>query len=227
MSRTRIGLVASLGVALVVAGCGGSSPSAAPTAVPSAAATAGTAYLGSFSGAGTYVTGMFVPKLSVTVPAGWKPGPILGTFVGSDETNAGFVLNDGKAVVIVTVPTSIYPPAPGDTGQAVPDAASLLKAFAADTHLKNASATTPVTIAGATGAEFEADLDASYSCGCPDPGYRMTDYLLVKPGSHVRIAAVTTTGNVVMVVATIAPAADWAAESTAADAIVASLALAK
>ncbi len=233
----RASVLATFATVAVVAACGGGAASsgAASSAASAAASTAPSAVaalpytdeMGGGSGqshgkAGTYQTRQFVPKMTVTVPDGWKPGIILNTFVGGDETATGFTLTDGTGEIVVTIPSSILPSAPGEPGKAVPD--DLVAALSADKNLTLAAAT-PVTIAGASGMQVDGVVRSGLDFG-PDPGYRFSDYLLMKSGAHVRLAVVKV-GQAQLVVMTQAMPADWAAFSAAADPIIASFALAK
>ncbi len=222
----RVPILGLAAVVVAVAACGSttssapgatSSLAAGPSALPFADLMSG----GSASAhgrAGTYRTRQFRPELTFTVPDGWKPGQILQTFVGADESASGIALTDGTGVIVVTVPSSIYPPAPGDRGQAVP--ADLVAALEADPNLA-LGAPTPISIGGLAGRSADGTVKATVDTG-EDSGYRISDYLLVKPGDHVRFA-VFKIGAAPVVVMEASTEAAWGTFSTTADAVVASM----
>jgi len=230
--RHPIRATALIAATILVTGCG---PGAAAVAAPSAAASAASsaassvAYLDEMCGgsasspckAGTYQTRQFQPAFSVTVPDGWRISRLLRTFVGADETAIGIPLSQGKGEVVVTVPSSLEPSAPGETGKNVP--ADLVAWLVANKNL-TLDAAKAVTIGGVSGQQLDGIVAADAKVDAADGGaYRLSDYLLVKPGQHVRFA-VLKIGGAQVVVATVAPAADWDAFVKVADPVIASLA---
>ena len=194
-----------------------------------ASAAAGPAYLDERCGgsgsssctAGTYRTRQFQPAFSATVPADWRIARLLRTFVGAEESAVGIPLSNGKGEIVVTVPSSLEPSAPGEGGKSVP--ADLLAWLAANKNF-SLGAATPITIGGIAGQQLDGTVAADAKVDAADGGaYRLSDYVLVKPGQHVRLA-VLKNGGAQVVVATVAAAADWDAAVKDADAIIASIA---
>jgi len=230
--RYTICATAMIAATILVAACG---PGAVATTAPSTAAAAAASpasslgFLDEMCGgsasspckAGTYQTRQFQPAFSVTVPAGWRISRLLRTFVGAGETAIGIPLSQGKGEIVLTVPSSLEPPAPGDAGASVP--ADLLAWLTAD---KNFSLGPPqaVTIGGVAGQQLDGTVAADAKVDAADGGaYRLSDYLLFKPGQHVRLA-VLKTGGAQVVVASVAAAADWDAFVKLADPVIASIA---
>ena len=225
MSHQRVTAV-FVGLSIFVGACGATGSGAATVApTSSSAATSPAASHDPFASslsrqAGTFVTGLFKPAFRFTVPAGWSTGQILNTFLGADESASGIALTNGGGVIVVTSPSSIYPPAPGDTGSPVP--ADLLATLAKDPKL-TLGPTSAVTIGGLAGMQVEGIVKSDVQTG-QDSGYRISDYLLAKPGNHVRLAVIVVGGQTVVVMTSATPA-DWAAFATTADAIIGSIAL--
>jgi hypothetical protein len=74
------------------------------------------------------------------------------------------------------------------------------------------------------GQQLDGTVAADAKVDAADAGaYRLSDYLLFKPGQHVRLA-VLKIGGAQVVVATVAAAADWDAFVKDADPVIASLA---
>jgi hypothetical protein len=228
--RHPIRAAALIVATILVTGCG---PGAAavtapsPTAAPSVAA--GATYLDERCGgsgsssciAGTFRTRQFQPAFSITVPASWRIGRLLRTFVGADETAIGIPLSQGKGEVDLTVPTALEPSAPGEGGKSVP--ADLLAWLAANKNF-TLGAATPITIGGVAGQQLDGTVAADAKVDAADAGAdRLSDYLLFKPGQHVRLA-VLKIGGAQIVVATVADPAEWDAVVKDADAMIASIA---
>jgi len=220
---------ALIGLALLFAACSpGAATTTSPTAQAAASAPSTVAYLDEMCGgsqnspcnAGTYQTRSFKPTFSVTVPAGWRISRLLRTFVGAAETPVGIPLSQNTGEIVVTVPTSLEPPAPGETGANVP--ADLAAWLAANKNF-TLGAPTAVTIGGIAGKQLDGTVAADAKVDATDQIYRVSDYLLFKPGQHVRFV-VLTVGGAQLVVATVAAAADWDAFMKAADQVIATLA---
>ena len=217
---------ALIGLAILFAAC---SPGATATVAPTATVAASTvahfdeACGGSQSSpckAGTYQTRSFKPAFTATVAAGWRPGRLIGTFVGADETVAGIALTQATGEIIVTAPTSLDPPAPGDAGTKVP--ADLAAWLAANKNFV-LGASTAVTIGGIAGKQLDGTVAADVKIDPADHAYRLSDYLLFGVGQHVRFVVLTVGGSQV-VLATVSAAADWDAFVKAADAVIGTLA---
>jgi hypothetical protein len=217
-----------IGLALLFAAC---SPGATATVsvAPTATVAASTvAYLDEACGgtqsspckAGTYQSRAFKPTFTVTVTAGWRPGRLLRTFVGADETAAGIPLTQAPGELIFTVPTSLDPPAPGDLGSKVP--ADLAAWLAANKNFV-LGGPTAVTIGGLAGVQLDGIVAANAKIDPQDQAYRLSDYLLFRVGQHVRFAVVTV-GGAQVVLATVAGAADWDTFVKAADQTIGTLA---
>lgn len=171
--------------------------------------------------AGTYQTRQFKPAFSFTVPAGLRIGRLIRTFVGADETAIGIPLSQNTGEIVVTVPSSLDPPAPGDTGTNVP---ADLAAWLATNKNLTFGAAQAVTIGGVAGQQLDGTVAADAKIDAADGGvYRLSDYLLFKPGQHVRLA-VLKIGGAQIVIATVAAAADWDAFAKIADPVIASIA---
>jgi hypothetical protein len=217
---------ALVGLAILFAAC---SPGAAATPAPSPTIAASTvAYLDEMCGgsqsspclAGTYQTRSFQPTFSVTVPAGWRISRLLRTFIGAGETAVGLPLSQTTGEIVVTVPSSLEPPAPGETGSNVP--ADLAAWLVANKNFV-LGASTAVTIGGVAGKQLDGIVAADAKVDPTDKAYRLSDYLLFRPGQHVRFA-VLTVGGAQVVLATVAAAADWDAFVKDADQVIATLA---
>jgi hypothetical protein len=170
---------------------------------------------------GTYQTRQVKPAFTVTMPEQWRTQRLLRTFVGGEESASGISLGQGTGEVVVTVPTSLDPSAPGEGGASVP--ADLAAWLTANKNF-SLSAATPVTIGGVAGQQLDGTVAADAKVDAADGGvYRMSDYLLFKPGQHVRFA-VLKIGSAQVVVATVAAAADWDAFVKDADPVIASIA---
>src|SRR5262245_56441452 len=124
--RSALVLLAGMVAACTTAVASSTAPTATPTpalaaasALPFADEMAGSAP-GSAGKAGTYQTRQFTPAFAVTVPAGWGIDQIVHTFVGAGESPTGIPLSNGSGTIVVTAPSSLEPPAPGDAGAAVP-----------------------------------------------------------------------------------------------------------
>ena len=211
-------LVAIVGIAVLgspKSGVGGTTASPTPSAAPSTSGIPLTnpgplgASLGTDAGkAGTYHTAQFRPTLEFTVPAGWSVGPIVNTSMGADETAVGIPLTDGSGAIIVTTPTSVDPPAPGDPGSPVP--ADLMAWLKADPDL-TLGPVTDVTIAGLPAKQVEGSLSTTARVDTADGGaHRLVDFLPLLPRHQFRIAVVDVGGTQVMV-ATVANKTDFAA----------------
>lgn len=217
---------ALVGLAILFAAC---SPGATATVAPTATVAASTvahfdeACGGSQSSpckAGTYQTRSFKPTFSATVVAGWRPGRLLATFVGADETAAGIPLTQGLGDIVVTVPTSLDPPAPGDPGTKVP--ADLVAWLAANKNFV-LGAPTAVTIGGIAGQQLDGTVAAGVKIDPADNAYRMSDYLLFRGGQHVRFVVLTVGGSQVVLL-TESGVADWDAFAKIADQLIGTLA---
>ncbi|HYN70451.1 MAG TPA: hypothetical protein VEX41_09600 [Candidatus Eisenbacteria bacterium] len=169
--------------------------------------------------AGTYQTLIFRPVVRFTVPAGWSVNNIVNTFVGGGEELAGIPIGNGDGVIVVTAPTTVDPPAPGDPGSPVP--ADLLAWLATDTQLTLTSGPTPVTIGGIGGNEIEGSLAATARLDPVDGFYRPVDWLPLLPRHHLRIAVVQVGGQQVLV-ATVANADVFETFRVEADAVIGS-----
>ncbi|MEZ0241468.1 MAG: hypothetical protein ACAH65_11780 [Chloroflexota bacterium] len=205
------------------------SPSVSPSPSPPAAAPlpSGVSYtnpgpLGAGTGSeigkpGRYQTLQFRPTLRFTVPAGWSVGSLVNTFVGGLEDVAGIPLSNGDGEIVVTTPTSVDPPAPGDAGSPVP--ADLIAWLAADPQFTIMSGPTPVTIGGVAGNEIEGALAATARLD-PDEGfYRPVDFLPLLPRHHFRFAVLEVDGQQVLV-ATVANADVFETFRVEADAVI-------
>jgi hypothetical protein len=202
---------------------------ATATVAPTATVAASTvAYLDEACGgsqsspckAGTYQTRSFKPTFTVTVSADWRITRLLRTFVGAAETTVGIPLSQGTGEIVVTVPSSLEPPAPGETGINVP--ADLTTWLAANKNFV-LSAPTAVTIGGVAGQQLDGLVAADVKIDAADQAYRLADYLLFRAGEHVRFAVITI-GGAQLVVATVANVADWDAFVNVADPVIGSLA---
>ncbi|MEZ0241470.1 MAG: hypothetical protein ACAH65_11790 [Chloroflexota bacterium] len=228
--RHTIRATALIAATILVGACGpGAVATTAPAATTAASAAAGLVFLDERCGgsgsssctAGTYRTRQFQPAFSVTVPASWRLARLLRTFVGGDESAAGITLSQGTGEIVVTVPSSLEPPAPGDEGKTVP--ADLVVWLAANKNL-SLGASQPVTIGGVEGQQLDGIVAADAKVDAADGGaYRLSDYLLFKPGQHVRLA-VLKIGGAQVILATVAAAADWDAFVKDADMVITSIA---
>jgi hypothetical protein len=228
--RHTIRATALIAATILVGACGpGAVATTAPTQAAAASAASSLAYLDEMCGgsqsspckAGTYQTRQLQPAFSVTVPDGWRISQLLRTFVGAGETAIGIPLSQGKGEIVVTVPSSLEPPAPGDAGASVP--ADLVAWLTANKNF-TLGAASAVTIGGVAGQQLDGTVAADAKVDAADGGmYRMSDYLLFKPGQHVRFA-VLKIGGAQVIVATVAGAADWDAFVKDADPVIASLA---
>jgi len=181
-------------------------PGAAP--LPSGVSYTNAGPLGAGTGreigkAGTYQTLVFRPEVRFTVPAGWSVNNLVNTFVGGGEDVAGIPIGNGDGAIVITTPTSVDPPAPGDIGAPVP--ADLLAWLAADPQLTLTSGPTSVTIAGIAGNEIEGALASTARLDPVDGFYRPVDWLPLLPRHHFRIAVVRVGAQQVLV-ATVANA---------------------
>jgi len=206
-------------------GAGAASPTAetSPTAVvlPSGVAYTNEGPLGAGSGSdpavgGTYQSHAFKPVVRFTVADGWSGGSLIRTFVGSSETRDGLPLTNGTGGIVLTVPTSIEPPAPADRGEPVP--ADLFAWIQANPNLKLGPAT-DVTIGGIKGQAVEGTLSATADVSPVEDAYRIVDFLPLIPRQTFRLAVIAVDGQQ-LIVATIANTADFAAFTLAADAVV-------
>jgi len=225
--------VVLLGIAAAVfaacSGTGAASPTAqaSPTAagLPSGVAYTNEGPLGASSGsqsgvAGTYQSHAFQPVVRFTVAGGWSGGAVVRTFVGGEESQDGLPIRHGKSGIVLTVPTSIEPPAPGDRGAAVP--ADLFGWIQANPNLKLGPAT-DISIGGIKGHAVEGTLSATADIDSVESAYRIVDFLPLVADQTFRLAVVVVDGRQ-LIVATIASSADYADFAAAADAVVASLA---
>ena len=236
----RLGAAAALVVAVVglagfasrggPVGQGGPSPgpsgaaSSAPTPLPSGVSYTNGGPLGVGSGAesgkaGTYETLLFRPTLRFTVPARWSVSNLVNTFVGGGEALNGIPIGNGTGVIVVTTPTSVDPPAPGDSGTAVP--ADLISWLAADPQLSVTVRPTPITIGGFAGQEVEGSLATGARLDPVDGFYRPVDWLPLLPRHHFRIAVIRVGGQQV-IVATVANADAFEAFRAVADTVIGS-----
>lgn len=225
-SLGRLAIAAALVVAVagfagfaIRGGPSGAAPTASPSDSPSpslsvaAPLPSGVSYtnagpLGVGTGretgkAGTYQTLVFRPAVRFTVPAGWSVTNLVNTFVGGGEDVAGIPIGNGDGVIVITTPTSVDPPAPGDVGAPVP--ADLLAWLVADPQLTLTAGPTPVTIGGIAGNEIEGALAATARLDPADGFYRPVDWLPLLPRHHFRIA-VLQIGAQQVLVATVANA---------------------
>jgi hypothetical protein len=212
-------LVAGFAGFAIRGGPSGVGPTGSPPASPSPTAPAaaplpsGVAYtnagpLGVGTGretgkAGTYQTLVFRPAVRFTVPGGWGVNNLVNTFVGGGEDVAGIPIGNGDGVIVITAPTSVDPPAPGDAGSPVPT--DLLAWLVADPQLTLTGGPTPVTIGGIAGSEIEGALAATARLDPVDGFYRPVDWLPLLPRHHFRIA-VLQVGAQQVLVATVANA---------------------
>jgi hypothetical protein len=184
------------------------SPSSLPNPLPSGVAYTNAGPLGAGSGsetgkAGTYETLVFRPALRFTVPAGWSITNLVNTFVGGGEGLAGIPIGNGAGVIVVTTPTSVDPPAPGDFGTPVPP--DLVAWLVANPQLTLIGVPTPVTIAGFAVVEVAGSVAAGARLDPLDGFYRPVDWLPLLPRHHFRIAVIRVGGQQV-IVATVANA---------------------
>lgn len=200
--------IAGLAVRGGPSGVGGETPSPSPGAtepplsLPSGVSFTNAGPLGVGTGretgkAGTYQTLIFRPAVRFTVPAGWSVANIVNTFVGGGEDVAGIPIGNGDGVIVLTAPTTVDPPAPGDPGSPLP--ADLLAWLVADTQLTLASGPTPVTIGGIAGSEIEGSLAATARLDPVDGFYRPVDWLPLLPRHHFRIAVLQVGGQQILV----------------------------
>jgi hypothetical protein len=222
--------VVLVGITTVIfAACSGSGSAASPTAVASATAVplpVGVAFtnegpLGAATAAdpgvaGTYQSHAFKPAVRITVPEGWSGGALIRTFVGSSETRDGMPLTNGEGGLVLTVPTSVEPPAPADRGAPVP--ADLFGWIQANPNLDLGPAA-EVTIGGIEGMAVEGTLSATADISAEEGAYRMVDFLPLLPRERFRLAVISVDGQQ-LIVATIANTADFGAFSAAADMII-------
>jgi hypothetical protein len=199
-------------------------PSAAPTSLPNGVSYTNVGPLGAGSGnesgkAGTYETLVFRPAFRFTVPAHWSINTLVNTFVGGGEDLAGIPIDNGTGVIVVTTPTSVDPPAPGDFGTTVP--ADLVAWLVADPQLTLVGGPTPVTVGGFAGQQVEGSLAAGARLDPVEGFYRPMDYLPLLPREHFRIAVIRVGGQQV-VVATIANADVFEVFRPEADAVIGS-----
>jgi len=205
------------------------SPSPSPSVPAAAPLPSGVAYtnagpLGAGTGresgkAGTYQTLVFRPAVRFTVPAGWSVSNLVNTFVGGGEDVAGIPIGNGDGVIVITAPTSVDPPTPGEVGAPVP--ADLLAWLVADPQLTLTAGPTPVTIGGIAGSEIEGALAATARLDPVDGFYRPVDWLPLLPRHHVRIAVLQVGGQQVLVV-TVANADVFETFRTVADGVIGS-----
>lgn len=228
-------VVATLGSSMLrvdLAGHGGETPtpapagSATPAPLPSGVTYTNAGPLGVGSGgesgkAGTYQTLLFRPAMRFTVPARWSVTNLVNTFVGGGEDASGIPIGNGTGVIVVTAPTTVDPPAPGEAGSAVP--ADLLAWLVSDPQLTLAGNPKPVTIAGIAGREIEGSLAASARLDPVDGFYRPFDHLPLLPRHHFRIAVLDVAGRQV-VVATLANADVFESFRPEADGVIGSFA---
>ena len=220
--------VASFTLRVAPAGHGDEAPSPAPSGpaspapLPSGVAYTNAGPLGVGSGgesgkAGTYQTLVFRPAIRFTVPARWSVTNLVNTFVGGGEGATGIPIGNGTGVIVVTAPTSVDPPAPGEAGTAVP--ADLLAWLVSDPQLAVSGNPTSITIAGLAGRQIEGSLAASARLDPVDGFYRPFDYLPLLPRHHFRIAVLDVAGQQV-VVATLANADVFESFRPEADAVI-------
>ena len=221
-----LGITAAVFAACSTTGAASPTAKSAPTAaaLPDGVAYTNEGPLGATSPsapgvAGTYQSDTFKPVVRLTVGEGWSGGSLTRTFVGAEETHDGLPLTNGIGGIVLTVPTSIDPPAPGDPGAAVP--ADLLAWIEANPNLELGPAT-DVTIGGVQGQAFEGTLSATADVSAEDGAYRIVDFLPLTPAQTFRLAVVVVNGQQ-LIVATIANTTNFAAFSPAADAVVATL----
>jgi hypothetical protein len=203
-----------------------SGPSALPNPLPSGVSYTNAGPLGAGSGnqsgvAGTYQTLVFRPALRFTVPAHWSINTLVNTFVGGGEDLAGIPIDNGTGVIVVTTPTSVDPPAPGDFGTPVPT--DLLAWLEADPQLTLSSGPTPVTIGGFAGQQIEGSLAVGARLDAVEGFYRPIDFLPMLPRHHFRIAVIRVGAQQVLV-ATLANADVFEVFRPEADAVIGSFA---
>lgn len=166
--------------------------------------------------AGTYQSRLFRPVLRFTVPAGWSGGAFVRTFVGGSESGIGLPLSTGRGGIVITVPTSVEPPAPGDIGAAVPD--DLFAWILANPNLE-LGASRDVTIGGIAGRAIEGTLSASAVIDPQEDAYRLVDYLPLLARLTFRLAVIVVDGQQ-LIIATIANTSDYPAFVVEADAVI-------
>jgi hypothetical protein len=198
------------------------SPSGLPSPLPSGVAYTNAGPLGAGSGnetgkAGTYETLVYRPAFRFTVPAGWSITNLVNTFVGGGEDLPGIPIGNGSGVIVVTTPTSVDPPAPGDVGTAVPP--DLVAWLVANPQLTLIGAPTPITIGGFAGQQVEGSLAAGARLDPVDGFYRLVDWLPLLPRHHFRIAVIRVGGQQV-IVASVANADTFEAFRAEADPVI-------
>jgi hypothetical protein len=144
---------------------------------------------------------------------------LVNTFVGGGVDVAGIPIGNGDGVIVITAPTSVDPPTPGEVGAPVP--ADLLAWLVADPQLTLTAGPTPVTIGGIAGSEIEGALAATARLDPVDGFYRPVDWLPLLPRHHVRIAVLQVGGQQVLVV-TVANADVFETFRTVADGVIGS-----
>ena len=169
--------------------------------------------------AGTYQTRLLRPAVRFTVPAGWSVVSLTNTFVGGSEGAAGLPLFNGAGGIVITAPTSIEPPAPGEVGAPVP--ADLFTWLLANPNLELGPAA-EVTIGGLAGRSAEGTLSATASIDTAEGAYRVVDYLPLLPRQRFRLAVVAVDGRQVLV-GTLANASDFEEFVGVADPIIATI----
>jgi len=201
-----------------------SSPSTSLTPLPSGVSYTNNGPFGAGSGiesgrAGTYQTQIFRPALRFTVPAKWSMSQLVRTFVGAEENAVGIPMGNGTGSIVVTIPTSVNPPAPGDLGIPVPP--DLVAWLEANPQLALTGPATPVTIGGFSGQEVEGALAADVRLDPAEGYYRPVDFLPLLPRQHVRIAVIRI-GPQQLMIATIANADVFEVFRPEADAVIGS-----
>jgi hypothetical protein len=237
----RFGAVAAVLVVLVIGALAAFRPATGPGGIPGAspspsATTSGSVPLPSGIGytnngplgvgsgaesarAGTYQSRLLQPAVRFTAPDGWSVVSLVNTFVGGSESATGLPLSNGLGGIVITVPTSVEPPAPGDPGAPVP--ADLFAWLLTNPNLDLGPAA-DVTIGGVPGRSVEGTLGATASIDPAEGAYRIVDYLPLLPRQRFRLAVIAVDGQQ-MIVASLANATDFDAFGPVADGIIATI----
>jgi len=211
-TMARLGAIAAVLVVLVVGsilairpstgpGATPPAPTATPVALPSGVSFTNNGPLGVGSAteparAGTYRAHLLRPTVQFTVPGGWSVVSQINTFVGGSETETGLPLSNGAGGIVITAPTSVEPPVPGEVGAPVP--ADLFGWILANPNL-DLDPATEVTIGGVPGRAVEGTLSSGASIDEAEGAYRMVDYLPLLPRQRFRLAVIVVDGQQVLI----------------------------